>query len=334
MRRAICENGGCLAKLSGNELVSMLKNAQTLAGFDTDSDRIRGAVDDCSVVNCASSTLLLTIDQNPPVGHDHFVAGKIAALHAISDVYAMGGIPLYALALLVLGNNSTAEHSESYMAGLYTACNEESVSIVGGHTTQSAEPLLGLSVVGIPSESTNVLAKRNCVVGDHILISKPIGTGMILRGYYNGLLSDSDYSSAIEVMTESNKLGSQIASCQGLHALTDITGFGLLGHLSEMLSKGQGARINMGSIPFLDAIHSLPAIQLRSRFTEDNVFYLSRKKRFDYEITTPEQLALFDPQTNGALLAIADECGANALITAGFACIGIISNVDSVELVG
>lgn len=332
MRKAICENGGCSSKLSGNELVAMIRNARRISGDDIDSESVKSSFDDCAIVNFDSNKLLFTTDQNPPIGHDPYIAGKIAALHAASDVYAMGGKPLYALASIVLGKETTEEQSEKFLAGLLDACKEESISLVGGHTIISIEPLIGLSVIGVPKE--HVYAKRKCRVGDKIYVSKPIGTGMVLRGYYNGLLEDADLDEALSVMTISNRVALSIVDDHSINALTDITGFGLLGHLSEMLSSEQGVNLNMENIPFLNSINKLPALQMKSKFIDGNIAYVRKSKRIGFSIDAPERLALFDPQTNGALLTVASGAKSSMLIDNGFVCIGDISNSNIISLQG
>jgi len=323
MKKSICENGGCLSKLGGNELISMLRNAKNIIGNTANNKNIQDSFDDCAIVNCNSDKLLLTTDINHPVGHDPFTAGRIAAFHAISDVYAMGGTPKYAIAQVVLGENSPTVHGEQYMAGLYSVCNEEGVVIVGGHTIISDKPIIGLSIIGYPAENNIVFGKKGGVTGDTIWISKPIGTAMALRAYYNGLLPETAYNEAIEVMTRSNSVVQNLIGSE-IHALTDVTGFGLLGHLAEMLVEGQSARISIESIPFISGICKLPYLQLKTKFIDDNFSYFKKMKQLTSKPNSAQKLALFDPQTNGALLAIAHKNSGNVLINSGFVCIGEI----------
>jgi len=204
-----------------------------------------------------------------------------------------------------------------------SACNEEEVSIVGGHTILSAEPIIGLSVVGSPVKSGIIFGKKGCVAGDSIWISKPLGTAMVLRAYYNGLLSEADYMEAIAIMTTSNKIALNLVDAE-IHALTDVTGFGLLGHLTEMLDDGQGANISTKNVPYLTGICKLPYLQLKTRFIDDNISYLKKVKKLRGDLDSAQKLALFDPQTNGALLAVAPDSSQTSLIESGFVCIGKI----------
>ena len=162
MKEAICENGGCMAKLSGNELLTLLSHSRALASSHSLNSN-ECVFDDCAVVECSSDKILLTTDQNPPIGHDPYLAGKIAALHAISDIYAMGGKPLYALSTFVMGNKTTMDDGAQYMRGIFDACSDDGVLVVGGHTTRSLEPIIGLSVIGIPIDNNKIVAKKNCV---------------------------------------------------------------------------------------------------------------------------------------------------------------------------
>jgi len=324
MQKAICEFGGCMAKEDGNNLNHMLNRAKELAGGAYVNENILGIVDDCATIRTDSDLLLATTDLNHPIGHDPFVAGRIAALHAISDVYAMGAKPNFAIAQLILGRDAPTEHGEQYMAGLYSACNEERVAIVGGHTILSGEPIIGLSVIGYPAKSNIVLNKKGCVEGDMIWISKPIGTAMVLQAYYNSLLSDTDYTEAIDVMLTSNKVALNLVGAE-IHALTDVTGFGLLGHLTEMLTEEQGAEILVKNVPYLSGISKLPPLQVRTRFINNNISYLKKAKKLKGDLDSAHKLALFDPQTNGALMAVAPDSASEVLSESGFVCIGKIT---------
>ena len=321
MKKAICENGGCLSKLGGNDLASMLKNAQMMSGEVCSSNRVNDAFDDCAIVKVGCEQLLLTTDLNHPVGHDPHLAGRIAALHAISDVYAMGGTPLFAIAQMVLDKDNPTDNGEQYMAGLYSACYEERVTIVGGHTIISDKPIIGLSVIGVPTNNGVTYGKTGCVDGDAIWISKPIGTAMVMRAYFNGLLAEADYQEAIEIMTMSNRIALSLGDVD-IHALTDVTGFGLLGHLSEMLKDGQGACIHTEAVPFLSGVKELPYLQVRTHFISENIAYLKKRRRMMAVLDSSQKLALFDPQTNGALLAVAPDSSSAVLQKHGFICIG------------
>lgn len=330
MQKAMCENGGCLAKLSGSELSIMLNNVQNLIAPGS-LNKVKHPFDDCAVIDCPSDKLLFTTDQNPPVGHEPYIAGKIAALHAISDIYAMGGRPFCALSSLVLGNNMSVKHGEKILLGIYDACNQENVLVAGGHTIYSVEPIIGLSVIGIPNADGGIFAKKNCTIGDKIFMSKKLGANLVLRGFYNKMLDEVAYNCAIDIMTQSNSIAQTIATSKDVHALTDITGYGLLGHLSEMLNSSQGAIIYLNTIPFLHQIHNLSYVQMKTKYINANLEYVKQRKKFKYTIDSSEKLTLLDPQTNGGLLAVAGTNASKFLIENGFTCIGEIT--DSNEII-
>jgi len=330
MKDFICAHGGCMSKLEGNKLNPMLTGAKRRAGY-ANQNQNEDAFDDCATVSLGTQQLLLTTDLNHPVGHDPYVAGQIAAYHAISDVYAMGGTPKFAVAQVVLAKNSPPNHGELYMAGLYSACSQDKVEIVGGHTIVSSEPIIGLTVIGHPSEDGIVFRKKSCVPGDKIWVSKPIGTALILRAYSNGLLPEEDYNEAIRIMLTSNKVALKLVD-SGIHGLTDVTGFGLLGHLTEMLTNGQGARISVDAVPYLSGVHELPYLQMKTRFIDDNISYVRKAKKLFGKLDSAEKYALFDPQTNGALLAVAPDTSQAVLAENGFFCIGEIEGRETNEI--
>lgn len=330
IERPFSKNGGCSAKLSGNELTALIRDVEIRNNADTNSMKVKAGFEDCGIVTLYGNTMLMTTDINPPVGHDAYLAGKIAVLHAVSDIYAMGGMPGYALIQFVIGENTTPEQNREMLEGIYDACREENVVVTGGHTVVGTDTLVGLSVIGEPLQDTGVLKKQNCENGDSILISKRIGTGLALRGYYNKLLGADIYREALDTMLESNRIGAEIAAERGLHALTDVTGFGLLGHLSEMLKEGQGAVIFPQRIPYISGIDQLQALQMRTSYTDANESYLRRSKKWRESEDTIQKMAMFDPQTNGPLLAVVRREDTARFVSRGFSYIGDIDNSNEI----
>lgn len=302
------EEGGCMVKIAGEQLIRLISQSKEMAGLHREQylDRIcEGDIDDCAVLNIQNEKLLFSTDFGPLVGKDLADAGKIAALNAISDIYAMGGIPKYALIQLILGGNMTQEEGALILSGVYKACKEEGVSPVGGHSIVGNETYIGLSVLG-KSGKGGIIYKKGARSGSQIWLSKPIGTGLVLRGYYHKLLTDQDYKEAAEILLTPNRTGDLPTDSDMIYAMTDITGYGFLGHLTEMLEDGQGAELIMENIPFLDSIKKLSPNVMRNEYIMNNVDYASRQYRINTELNSIQELALFDPQTNGPILVIAD----------------------------
>jgi selenide,water dikinase len=303
-------NGGCLAKLGGVDLAALLSGP---AGF---------LPQDAALVPLEAGGVLFSADFGPPVGDDPFRAGQVAALHAFSDLYVSGALPKAALVLLSLGPDTAPDHARTMLEGVYQVFAGEKVQAAGGHTIRGAELLLGLSVIGEPQNPPGT--KRNCRAGDLLLISKPLGTGLALQAAYHGLLPPGAMEAVYGVLLVSNKIA--LWAGRYARALTDITGFGLLGHLSEMLEDFQGARIHLDRIPLIEGIRGLSSTALQSKYTQDNLDYARRFHPLDLRCDRIEKLALLSPETNGPVLAAADREQAALLEEGGFIPIGHITD--------
>ena len=329
MNNFMCEHGGCMSKLSGVELSLLLKQAQNneiiLQKKSTDN------FEDSAIINLNKDTYLFSNDFGPVVGNDPFKAGQISALNAISDIYVTGGIPLYALVTLIIEKNTSLDVSSQILSGIRQTCLNEGVNIVGGHTIVSLENIVGLSIIGKTNGILPVL-KQGCHSDDWLYITKPIGTGLVLRGFYHGLIDEKICSEAYDVMLESNKIALKIAGVTGIHAMTDITGFGLIGHLSEMLGDKFGAIININSVKFLSSLQYLTPQVMTSQYIFNNISYSKMKHNIKINDDSIFSLALFDPQTNGAILVSADPLLDRFLTENGFTKIGKIIS-DNTEII-
>lgn len=325
----MCENGGCMSKLDGQQLLNLIYRAKESIseGIKIMSDN--EYVEDCAVISSIKQELLYTADFGPPVGEDLFLAGKIAALNAISDIYAMGGVPRYAYVLLTLNKDLLFQQKEQLLAGVYQACNEENTSVVGGHTINGEETLVGLSVIG-EIKNGRLLHKKNCCIDDAIMISKSLGTGLVLRGYYLGLLSEEDYQRAIDIMIKSNFVDDTIVASPLIHAMTDVTGFGLVGHMSEMLDKDKGAVIYIEKVPYIKNIDNLSVNIMLNNYIENNYIYAEDTHKIKFRLDTMKKIALFDPQTNGPLLISVDKKFVSIAETLGFVYIGDVINTPEI----
>lgn len=330
----MCENGGCMAKASGRSLADLLCRASAVAQVQSDpflSKLVNESIDDCAILPIQTHEILHTTDFGPLVGKDPFIAGEIAAMNALSDIYAMGGIPRYASVILQLAVDLTATEKEHILAGIFSACHAEGVNIVGGHTIDSTETIIGLSVIGEPRDKI-ILTKQGNQIGDMIVISKPIGTGLVLRGYYHGLLEEQMYNEAISTARSSNIVAMELLASSHTHAMTDITGFGLVGHLSEMLGCKKGARLYLSAVPYLRGIYQLSATAMTNDYITNNYDYAANSHRIKADMTDIRAVALFDPQTNGPMLLC---IGKELLPTAqrlGFTCIGEVTEPTEIVI--
>lgn len=270
-------------------------------------------------------TFLFTTDIGPIVGTDAFIGGKIAAIHAISDIYVMGGNPTYALLTLIVPKTSTFEQRQALLKGVFTACEEEGVNIVGGHSIFGDNFLIGLSIIG-ETRDRCILRKQNAQAGDIIMISKSIGTGLAARALFLGEISDQEFSQALDVMLESNKNAAKVALDAQVNALTDITGFGLIGHLSEMLCPSQGAILYSHSIPRLPILEKIYIDGMDTIYTNANLQYARRTHNLQINVEKSLYLPLLDPQTNGPLLASVPPEKVERLNKLGFIKIGVVTS--------
>ena len=328
------ENGGCMSKVPGLELFELIDNTKSRMQFSPDdflNSITNGEIEDAAILPITTADIITSSDFGPLIGTDLKTAGMIAALNAISDIYAMGGTPKYAIILLQLARELIAEEKEEILIGLYEACYKEKVSIVGGHTIYGTETIAGLSVIGEPRNGF-VISKHNCRLGDAIMLSKAVGTGLALRGFYHNLLDEKDYKEAINTALESNVIPDQIVNSPYTHAMTDITGFGLIGHLSEMLHGNMGARVQVDAVPILKGITLLNPLIMKTPQILANYEYASNMHHTRGHLDTMKAIALFDPQTNGPLLICMDSKFVPEAQKQGYTCIGQITASNDIVL--
>jgi selenide,water dikinase len=320
-----------MCKLSGCDLVDLLVGAYSNAyGADHPRPRI-DPPEDCALLHVPSDKLLWTTDFGTLVGANLRIAGYIGALNALSDIYASGGIPKWALALLVVESGYTPDMVTDVMTGVLQACIAEGTELRGGHTIIGTEAMVGLTVIGFP-RTGDILRKSGGRIGDHILLSKPLGVGLAVRAYRLGIADDTDLEEAIAVMMTSNGPASACAVEAKVHAATDVTGFGLLGHLAEMLEAGHGASIQLSCVPTLRCIGGFPHGLSRTHWTDSNLDYVRSRRQLHCDDEFDRIRVLLDPQTNGGLLVAADDNGATKLMECGYHRIGHITNSDAIHL--
>jgi selenide,water dikinase len=325
--------GGCQCKLAGIELEDMLsrvsgntvQNAALLKSIDH--------VEDCAILRQVPNVLLVTTDLIPIVGVDLVAAGRIAALHSMSDIYACGGIAKWALVTLIIDSTWPKRFADAVLTGIFSECHQSGVEVVGGQTIIGSEGMAGLSVIGVP-RGERVLRKEGGKVGDLLLLSKPLGVGLVLRAYKLGIVGDFDLQTAMAVMTASNEAASVLAIRANVNASTDITGYGLLGHLSEMLPHDMGAILYVGRIPMLPSISSIPPALSQTEWIRNNYEYAVQKHQFVGKTDMSQLAPLLDPQTNGGLLISVSPEAADALIDGGFTVIGQVTGSNEFSLRG
>lgn len=294
--------GGCGCKLDPALLSTLLLSLGTPAAPE---EVIVGLAeqDDAAVYQISeSSALVLTVDFFTPIENDPFRWGAISAANALSDIYAMGGRPLLALNLVEWPDDLLSMAAlTSVCKGANSIVQRAGAHIVGGHSIRGRVPKFGLSVVGLV-ESTRVLRLANAKPGDRLVLTKPIGTGIVATGLKNGLTSAETAAASYSVMTELNDRASRIAVASGVQAATDVTGFGVLGHLREMcVASGVSAVLEPQSVPEIPGVADLISAGMVPDGASRNWNSLYR---FIYgRIPTDQEKALLsDPQTSGGLL--------------------------------
>ena len=251
--------------------------------------------------------LIATTDFFMPIVDDPYDFGRIAATNAISDVYAMGGTPIMALALVGMPlDKLPLEVIGKILQGGEEICAQAGIPIAGGHTIDSVEPIYGLVVLGLVHPSK---VKRNAgaQAGDKLILGKPLGVGILSAALKKNQLDAAGYAAMIASTTQLNKPGIALSEMPGVHALTDITGFGLLGHILELARGAQlTALINMTRIPLLPNVQQLALSGCVTGASGRNWAGYSQDVVLAPTITSVQQTLLTDPQTSGGLLVSCD----------------------------
>jgi selenide,water dikinase len=259
--------------------------------------------DDAAVYRLNDQTaLILTVDFFPPITDDPFEFGSIAAANSLSDVYAMGGRPLLALNIVGFPASLNKDILGEVLRGGYSKANEAGCLIVGGHTVDDPEPKYGLSVVGTVEpgkQVTNAGAKP----GDVLVLTKPLGTGIITTAGKQRRASPEVLQGAVKTMATLNRAAAEAMVKVGVHAATDITGFGLMGHLKSMVKGSQvTARVWLGQVPVLPGAWDLLDQGVAPGGTHRNLQSVADTVHWHQALTEREQLLLCDAQTSGGLL--------------------------------
>ena len=278
----------------------------SLGAADADGDLLVGAAegDDAAVLRLDSDrALVVTTDFFTPIVDDARDWGRIAAANALSDVYAMGGRPLIALNLTAWpGETLPLEILADVLRGGSAVAAEAGCLVVGGHTIDDPEPKYGMAVTGLahPSRLLTISAAQP---GDTLMLTKPVGTGVIATAHKRGAAPDEVLAAAVESMTTLNAAASSAALAAGVVAATDVTGFSLLGHLHRMLrASGCSATVDASAVPLLPGALDLTTAGYVSGGTRNNMAYLTPWASFSPEVPEPVAVLLQDAQTSGGLL--------------------------------
>jgi selenide, water dikinase len=327
--------GGCGAKVGASVLsralgaIAPAPRADIVIGLD--------APDDAALVDTGGERLSLqTVDYFRAIVDDPYVLGKIAANHALGDVYAMGGEPQSALAIATVPYGLEAK-VEADLSAMMTGANEmlraAGCALVGGHTSEGAELALGFAVNGLVSRA-GALRKGGLVPGDALILTKPIGTGTLLAADMRRKAKARWVMAAIAHMIRSNAEAAAILARHGAHAATDVTGFGLLGHLVEMVRASEvDAALAVEHVPLLEGARETVALGIFSSLQPQNVRLRRAIRDLDIAATHPLYPLLFDPQTAGGLLASVPRAHAASCVAAlkasGYAQAAVIGFVSA-----
>jgi selenide,water dikinase len=308
------EYGGCSAKISPKQLEEILKylplpeDPNILVDIDTHDDAGVYRVND-------ELALVLTTDFFPPVCSDPFEFGQIAAANSISDIYAMGGDPVLALNIMMFpASKLPMEAFAEILKGGFDKAKEAGVRIIGGHTIDDSPPKYGLAVVGFINPG-KIITNAGAEPDEYLILTKPIGTGIILAGQRLGLVNDRDIAEAKRVMKLLNKTGAEVMKKYNVRCATDITGFGLAGHALKMAKASKvSIRINMEKVPLIGDVYKLTDDGCIPGASFRNLEYAEPDTCFQADLDYNLKMIAFDAQTSGGLLFCAPAGDADKII--------------------
>jgi len=310
----LAQRAGCAAKQPPGYLLSLLgtlppiRDPKVLVGSNL--------ADDAAVYKLSDDlALVLTTDFFTPIVDRPFDFGAIAAANALSDVYAMGGTPLAALSIVGYPDQKIGpEVLGEILRGAIAKAADAGIAIVGGHTIKADEPIFGLAVTG-SVHPARVLTNAGAKPGDLLILTKPLGLGIITTAAKNGADDRGAIADAITLMTTLNRAACEVLVRHEVHALTDVTGFGLLGHLRNVTAASRvTARVWFDRVPVLDAARAYVAAGIAPGGTHANWRFLGEWVDYAPEISKEEQLIVCDAQTSGGLLACVPAGVADAVV--------------------
>ncbi|SFN13074.1 selenophosphate synthase [Formivibrio citricus] len=330
----LSHGGGCGCKIAPAMLADMLKTLPQTALFP---DLLVGTetADDAAVYRLNDEqALIATTDFFMPIVDDPFDFGRIAATNAISDIYAMGGKPILALAIVGMPVGTLPlEAIQKIMEGGASVCAKAGIPLAGGHSIDAPEPIYGLVALGLVHPDR---VKRNSSArdGDVLILGKPLGVGILGTAMKKGVLDAEGYRQLIDTTTQLNTVGAELAALDGVHALTDVTGFGLLGHLLELCRGANlGAAIEAGKLPLLPAAEGFARQGIGPGAIGRNLASFGEAVCFDAGVEEWQRRIMADAQTSGGLLAsVSPECAEEVLAlfrAQGFAAASVIGQMQT-----
>lgn len=287
--------------------IPRVKHPNLLVGTETSDDAAVYQISD-------DNALIVTVDFFPPIVDDPFTFGAIAAANSLSDIYAMGGKPLLALNIVGFPVELPKEILGEVLRGGSAKAEEAGCLIVGGHTVDDKEPKYGLAAIGViaPGKQVTNAAARP---GDFLVLTKPLGTGIITTANKQGLAPPQALDEAILTMSTLNKAASEAMMKIGVNACCDITGFGLMGHLKEMvIGSGVMARIHLSNVPVIEGVWDLLESGIAPGGTHRNLDGMGEEIRWHTSISRNARLLLCDAQTSGGLLISVDSKKLDSLL--------------------
>ena len=300
---SLSHGGGCGCKIAPGVLSEILKGTsampipkELLVGIETADDAAVYQLND-------GQALIATTDFFMPIVDDPYHFGRIAAANALSDVYAMGGTPIMALALVGMPINVlSTETIGKILEGGQSICREAGIPIAGGHTIDSVEPIYGLVALGLVHPK-RVKRNADAKMGDCLILGKPLGVGVLSAALKKDALSAQGYEQMIANTTQLNTPGPDLSKLDGVHAMTDVTGFGLAGHALEMARGAKAAiRIDMAKVPLLPGVRALAGQGMVTGASARNWAAFEHEVRLGEGVEAVDQALLSDPQTSGGLL--------------------------------
>ena len=330
---SLSHGGGCGCKIAPGVLSEILKGSsgmplppELLVGIETSDDAAVYRLND-------EQALVATTDFFMPIVDDPIDFGRIAATNALSDVYAMGGTPILALALVGMPINVLSTRTIGrILEGGASVCRAAGIPVAGGHSIDSVEAIYGLVALGLVHPAR---VKRNADArpGDLLVLGKPLGVGVMSAALKKGLLDDAAYARMIATTTQLNTPGSELAGMPGVHAMTDVTGFGLAGHALEM-ARGAGCdiRLDWAAVPLLPGVRTLAAQGLVTGASGRNWASYGAQVALPEGFAAEERALLTDPQTSGGLLVACDAASRDAVLAVfarhGFAQAAVVGQVQ------
>ncbi|MGM8365727.1 selenide, water dikinase SelD [Virgibacillus sp. W0181] len=311
---SLSSKGGCGCKINPLDLSEVLRqlpktsnDPNLLVGLDTSDDAGVYRIND-------DVALVQTLDFFTPIVDDPYMFGQIAAANALSDVYAMGGTPLTAMNIVGFPIDTLDKQIlTDILTGASHKVTEAGATLVGGHSIDDKEPKFGLSVTGTVHPN-KIKTNNGAQVGDKLILTKPIGVGILTTSIKKDMLTETELNNLMELLATLNKTAAETMQAYTVHASTDVTGFSLLGHASEM-AKGSdvGITIHKDNVPLLERVRELAEQSIIPGGAKKNHQWLSDKVVYDDAIDEVDQLILSDPVTSGGLLIAVPADEAEAL---------------------